>query len=52
VDIGLRGDTAYIETGASHLGGFEDHDLQSLFGGVFSGAVTAWARADDNQINL
>ena len=52
VNVGLRGDAADIETGASHLRALEDRDLQALFGGVFSGAVTAWPRADDDQISL
>ena len=52
VDVGLRGDAAEIETGASHLRALEDRDLQALFGGVFSGAVTAWTRTDDDQISL
>ena len=50
MDIGLRGDTADVETGASDIGVLEDDDLQALLGGIFSGAVTAWPRADDDQI--
>ena len=50
VDVGLRGDAADIETGASHLRALEDRDLQTLFGGIFSGAVTTRASADNNQI--
>ena len=50
VDVGLRGDAADIETGASHLRTLEDHDLQALFGGVFCGAISARASADYNQI--
>ena len=50
VNVGLRGDAADIETGASHLRAFENHDLQTLFGGVFSGTVSARASADYNQI--
>ena len=51
MDIGLRGDAAYIQTGASHLRAFEDHDLQALFGGIFSGAVATRSRADNNEIS-
>ena len=51
VDIGLRGDAAYIQTGASHLRAFKDHDLQALFGGIFSGAVATRSRADNNEIS-
>ena len=50
MDVGLRGDAADIKTGASHLRALEDRDLQALFGGVFSGAVTAWPRADDDPV--
>ena len=50
MDIGLRGDTADIEAGASDIGVLEDDDLQALLGGIFSGAVTSWPRADDDQI--
>ena len=48
--IGLRGNTADIEAGASDMIPFEDRHLQALLGGIFSGAVAAWASADDNEI--
>ena len=51
MDIGLRGDAAYIQTGASHLGAFEDHDLQTFFGSIFSGAVATRSCADNNKIS-
>ena len=50
--IGLGGDTTHIQAGATYLRTFEDNHLQALLSGIFSGAVTTWARADDNQINL
>ena len=51
VDIGLRGDAAHIETSTTHVVALEDDDLQALLGGIFSGAVTAWPRADDDEIS-
>ena len=51
MDVGLRGDTADIETGASHLRALEDRDLQALFGGVFSGAITTRPRTYYYQIS-
>ena len=51
MDIGLRGDATDIKAGTSHLRTLENRDLQTLFGGVFSGAVTAWPRADDDEIS-
>ena len=51
VDIGLRRDTANIQTGASHLSILEDDDFRALLGSIFSGAVTARPRADDNEIS-
>jgi hypothetical protein len=50
VDIGLGGDAAYIETGSTHVATLEDHDLQALFGSIFSGAVASGPRADDDKI--
>ena len=50
MNVCLRRNTTYIQTSASHLSVLEDYHLQALLGSVFSGAVTAWARADDNQI--
>ena len=52
MDVGLGGDTAYIKTGAAHLRALEDNDLQALLGSIFSGAVTAWPRADDDEISF
>ena len=51
MDIGLCGDATYIQASASHLRVFEDHDLQALFGGIFSGAVATRSRADNNEIS-
>ena len=48
VDIGLRGDAAHIEAGAAHVVALEDDNLQTLLGGIFSGAVTPRPRADDD----
>ena len=42
VDVGLRGDTADIETGASDVLALEDRDLQTLFRSIFSSAVATW----------
>lgn len=50
VDIGLGGDAAHIEACAAHLASLEDRDLQTLSGGIFSGAVATRPRTDDNQI--
>ena len=52
MDIGLRGDAADIETGASDIGTLEDRDFQALLGGIFSSAVTTRARTDNNQIRF
>ena len=52
VDVGLRGDAADIETGAPDGSFLEEGHLQSLLGGVFSSAVTAWTRTDDDQISF
>ena len=46
--VGLGGDTTHIQAGTTNLGTFEDNHLQALLSGIFSGAVTTWARADDN----
>jgi hypothetical protein len=50
--IGLRGYAAYIKTRTTNVVALEDDDLQALLGGIFSGAVTTRARADDNQISF
>ena len=52
VDIGLRWDAAYIETGAAHVVTLEDDDLQALLGGIFSGAVTSRPRTNNDQIRF
>ena len=52
VYIGLRWDATYIQTSTADLSSLEDNDLQPLLGGIFSGAVTTRARADDNQISF
>ena len=51
VNVGFRGDTAYIQARASHLASLEDDDLQTLFGSIFSSAVTARSRTDNDQIS-
>ena len=51
MDVGLRGDATHIETGAPYVVTLEDHNLQALFGGIFSGTVATRPRADDNQIS-
>ena len=50
--IGLGGYAPHIEAGAAHVCTFEDNNLQSLLGSIFSGAVTTRSRTDDNQITL
>jgi hypothetical protein len=51
VDVGLGGNATYVEAGASHFASLENRDFKALLGGIFSGAVTAWARADDDEIS-
>jgi hypothetical protein len=52
MDVGLGGYAAHVETGATNVSFLENNDLQALLGGIFSGAITAWACADNNQINF
>ena len=48
--IGLCGDTTHIQACTANIVAFEDNYLQTLFGGIFSGAVTSRPRADDDEI--
>ena len=52
MDIGLRRDTAHIQTRAAHVARLKDNHLQTLLSGIFSGAVATRPRTDDNQIRL
>ena len=52
MDVGLRRDTTDVETCASDVVALEDHDLQPLLGGIFSGAVTSRPRTDYYQIYI
>jgi hypothetical protein len=52
MNIGLSRYTPHIETSSTNIRTLEDYHLQTLFGGIFSGAVPTRARTDDNQINL
>lgn len=49
--IRLCGDTATVEAGTPHLVLFDNHYMQSLSGGILSGAVTTRSRADNNQVS-
>ena len=51
VNVCLRGDATHIQTCSSHLASLVDDDLQTLFGSIFSGTVTARSRTDNDQIS-
>ena len=50
--VSLSWNTTHIKTCTTNLRALEDNNLQAFLGCIFSGAVTAWARADDNQISF
>jgi hypothetical protein len=52
MDIGLRGDAADIETGASDVGTLEDDHLQALLGSIFRSTVAARSGTNDNEISF
>ena len=50
MDVGLGGNAPHVQTCTTNIVGLEDNYLQSLFGGIFSGAVTARSRTDDEKV--
>ena len=50
MDVGLRGNAPHVQTCTTNIVGLEDNDFQPLLGGIFSGAVTARSRADDEKV--
>ena len=46
------GDTAHVQACAADRALLEKGDIQAPLRSIFSGAVAAWPRADDNQVIL
>jgi hypothetical protein len=50
MDVGLRGNTAHVQAGASHPVGLEKNDLQSCLGGKLCGTIASGTCTDDDEV--
>ena len=50
MDVGLRGNAAHVQAGASHPVGLEKNNLQSCLGGKLCGTIASGACTDDDEV--
>ena len=48
----LRGNATNVQTGPSDVLPFDNDNLQTLFRSIFSGAVSTWSSADDDEVSF